>query len=85
MDCPYDFPVDVSAEDCVTCPYWDSCENVMATVIPDLLELLARAVVTTSQTYEQALIKRELHDIAMSVIARLKGEHFVSANDEMSL
>ena len=76
---------EVCAESCVECRHWDFCEYVPAMVIPDLLELLAHYSVIIPQTCEAALAKRELHDIAMSVAARLKGEHYVEANDEVPL
>lgn len=76
---------EVCAENCVECQNWDFCEYVTATVIPDLLKRLSRHLVVSSHTFEQAERLEDLHDVTMSVIARLRGKHYISANDEVPL
>lgn len=79
---------EVSAENCVECQNWDFCEYVTATVIPDLLEglvdYLENDLEEASDAYGDEQVKAEVRewvDTVRNVVARLKGEHYVSAND----
>lgn len=72
---------EVCAENCVTCPYWDGCEYVTATVLPNLLNGLVQYIEGDLDEASDAFgdddateEMRDWVDTVYAVITRLKGE-----------
>lgn len=83
---------EICAETCVTCPYWDGCEYVIATVLPGLLNGLVQYVEgdldEASDAYGDDDATEEMQDwvdTVYAVIARLKGEQYAVGFDSPDL